>query len=52
MALHLEWLTEFCHQLLVPAVGADAGMGAAPGGEELVVEMDEVVEVFEAGGKY
>ena len=45
------WLT--CQtRLLVPSAGADAGMGAAPGGEELVVKMDEVVEVFEAGGKY
>ena len=39
-------------RLLVPSAGVDAGMGAAPGGKELVVEMDEVVEVFEAGGKY
>ena len=39
-------------QLLVPSAGADAGMGATPGGKELVVEMDEAVEVLEAGGKY
>ena len=36
--------------LLVPSAGADAGMGAAPGGEVLVVEIDEV-EALEAGGQ-
>ena len=39
-------------QLLVPSVSAEAGVGAVPGGEELVVEVDEVVEVLEAGSKY